>query len=149
MIRRSRAKTKITTTSKAGSRRRPDKESQDQNQSTLAGGITVATIKNWDLAIVWKQLEKDPKLADAQKALMEDAGRDKAVWPNPRMIDMTEKQALTDGERAMIVELFYELRKARCVDLVCEDILKFMDKIQLDQARERCEDPSASPLFAD
>ena len=65
------------------------------------------------------------------------------------MTDTGEKQTLTDGERAMIVELFGQLRKAGCVKLVCEDILKFMDKMQLDQARERCKDTSATPLFAD
>lgn len=120
----------------------------DRNASTLTGGVSVVMVQNWDLAIVWKQLERDPIFADAYKALRLDADRDKALWPKSR-IDGGFRQGVSDGERALIVEMFDVLRQAGCAVLKCDDILGFMDKNELDKLRAAVKDTSAAPVFAD
>ena len=120
----------------------------DKNVQTLSGGISVIMVQNWDLAIVWKQLERDPKLSEAFAALQLDDERDRDIWPKSRC-KTGASQTVTDGERDLIVDLFHALRENECATLRCEDILRFMDKSQLDKARQQCKDASVAPIFAE
>lgn len=90
----------------------------DGDDETLEGGVSVLKICNWDVAIVWNKLEKDPEKADVWTALS-------------KRIDARSKDADDDGEQAqddIIVDLFNELMRAGVTELGSDDICDFMDK---------------------
>jgi hypothetical protein len=108
----------------------------NNDDTNLAGGVSCVKVCNWDVAVCWLKLEKDPKCAEIYSSLKARvAGQKKAGSAD---VAQSADEGETDA-KSVIVELFSELTGAGVAEIGSDDICDFMDKSRLSEARERCE----------
>jgi hypothetical protein len=121
----------------------------DSDSGTMTGGVSALKITNWDVAVVWKKLERDSEQKDVFDALMsrcQTLTRDAADASK----DLTDDDLDETDREDVIVQLFTELCRDERIEchLNSDDICDFMDKSRIDDARAKCAKWGAKATWA-